>query len=132
MGAGFVKSAKTHATPSAPTTNTKYRGLNSIAIASFHPNTTNTAYIHTGICATLDTVLRFASTKKASASRRNLVVMSAALVGERTCNVEGKSNSSSPDNEDAGSDGKVKLISESLGVIKAYRGISSRVYIISY
>jgi len=40
----------------------KYNGLNMIAIASFQPKTTNTAYIQYGICAMPDTVLLFAST----------------------------------------------------------------------
>ena len=40
----------------------KYNGLNRIAIASFQPKTTNTAYIQYGICAIPDTVLLFAST----------------------------------------------------------------------
>jgi len=37
-------------------------GLKSTVIASFHPSATNTPYIQSGICATLLTVLRFAST----------------------------------------------------------------------
>lgn len=42
--------------------NAKYIGLKSTTIASFHPSTTSTPYIQYGIWATLDTVLRLAST----------------------------------------------------------------------
>jgi hypothetical protein len=71
--------------PDAPRTSSpaKYRGLNNTVIASFQPKTTNTPYIHTGICATLDTILLFASTYAASASLLKRFSSETSLVGER-------------------------------------------------
>lgn len=51
----------TYADESSSTRSSRYSGLNKTYIASFHPRTTRTPYIHIGICATLDTTLRLAS-----------------------------------------------------------------------
>ena len=93
-------------------------------MASFHPSTTSTPYIHSGICATLDTMLRLASTQYASASRRNRVVTSTTFVGARIWSVDSKSNSPS---SAAASDGRVKARVGSVGAIAEYRGSSSSV-----
>lgn len=64
--------------------------------------------IQTGMAAWLTTRLRLASTKSASASRRKRVSISAALVGESTTSVAGKSNSKS------GSDRAASGVSEGM------------------
>ena len=57
-----AKREATYADPNAVSKNAKYNGLKSTAMASFHPSTTSRPYIQYGICATLETMLRFAST----------------------------------------------------------------------
>ena len=71
--------------PVAPSTSNmaKYSGLNKTAIASFHPRATKTPYIHIGICATDETMLRLASTYAASASRLKRVSRETSLVGDK-------------------------------------------------
>lgn len=58
----FNCEATTYPVAAATTRNAKYKGLNNTTIASFHPRKISKPYIQYGICATLDTVLRFAST----------------------------------------------------------------------
>ena len=60
--------------------------MNKIAIASFHPKTASAPYIQSGTDATLDTMLRFASTKAASASRLKRCSSERSLVGVRSVN----------------------------------------------
>lgn len=100
-------------------------------MASFQPRTTKTPYIQSGTCATLDTMLRFASTYAASASRLKRESRESSFVGERSTNaVEGSngvgSESTSKDDSGVGSVGRRE---EVVGETVANRGRRARVCI---
>ena len=95
-------------------------------MASFHPSTTISPYIQYGTWAIDDTVLRFASTKYASASRLNRVAISRCFDSENTTKDAAKSNSSSASGEASG--GKLYSREGSIGEILENRGMSNSVY----
>lgn len=110
----------------------KYNGLNKTAMASFHPSATKTPYIQSGICATEDTILRFASTYAASASLLNRDSRLTILVGESKVNaVEGSNGIGSDSASKEGSGlGRVGKRSGSVGEMVAKRGNSDKVWLL--
>jgi hypothetical protein len=103
--------------------------LNRTAIASFHPSATRTPYIHSGICATDDTILRFASTYAASASLLNRDSRETIFVGDtRVYAVDGSNGIGSDSTSKVGSGfGRFGRVRFSDGEIVAKRGRRSRV-----
>lgn len=121
---------KTYDDAAAMSSRAKYSGLNNTAIASFQPNTANAPYIHSGTCATDETMLRLASTYAASASRLNRVSSCRSLVaGKRVNAVEGSNDVGSASvSKDGSGDGRSGRRESSEGEMVAKRGNRARVW----
>jgi hypothetical protein len=121
---------QTHEDAAAMSSRAKYSGLNNTAIASFQPNTAKAPYIHSGTCATDDTMLRLASTYAASASRLNRVSSCRSLVaGNKVNAVEGSNDVGSASvSKDGSGDGRSGRRESSEGEMVAKRGSKARVW----